>query len=91
MGKPTGFMEYARQDRGYKPVEERITHFEEFVIPLSEQEISKQGLDKELAELKARARQKIDEEKAKLQQQADDRVDQEKQKAEDKLKNLLGR
>jgi len=43
MGKPTGFMEYTRQDRDYKPVEERTKHFEEFVIPLSDQELKKQG------------------------------------------------
>lgn len=61
------------------------------LIDHAKQEIRKQGLDKELDELKAKARQKLDEEKAKLQQQADDRVEQEKQKAEDKLKNLLGR
>jgi glutamate synthase (NADPH/NADH) small chain len=36
-------MEYAPQDRAYKPVEERIRHFREFVIPLSDQEISIQG------------------------------------------------
>jgi glutamate synthase (NADPH/NADH) small chain len=41
MGKPTGFMEYTRQERGYKPVEERIKHYEEFVIPLSDQDVSK--------------------------------------------------
>ena len=40
MGKPTGFMEYSRQERDYKPVEERIKHYEEFVIPLSDQEVS---------------------------------------------------
>jgi len=43
MGKPTGFMEYSRQERGYKPVEERIKHYEEFVIPLSDQDVSTQG------------------------------------------------
>jgi len=43
MGKPTGFMEYPRHDRGYKPVEERVRHFREFVIPLNEQELSTQG------------------------------------------------
>jgi len=43
MGKPTGFMEYARQDRAYKPVEERITHFREFVIPLSDEQLRDQG------------------------------------------------
>ncbi len=43
MGKPTGFMEFPRQDRAYTPVEERIKHFEEFVIPLSDQELRRQG------------------------------------------------
>ena len=43
MGKPTGFLEYPRKDRGYKPVEERITHFNEFIIPLDEQDLSVQG------------------------------------------------
>jgi glutamate synthase (NADPH/NADH) small chain len=43
MGKPTGFIEYPRKDRKYKPVEERIRDFREFVIPLSEDEISTQG------------------------------------------------
>ena len=43
MGKPTGFLEYPRKDRGYKPVEERIKHFGEFVIALDEQELSTQG------------------------------------------------
>lgn len=61
------------------------------LIDHAKKEIQRQGLDKELAELKARAQQRIDEERAKLEQQANDRVDQEQQKAEDKLKNLLGR
>jgi len=43
MGKPTGFLEYPRRDRAYKPVEERIRHFREFVIPLSEEELQTQG------------------------------------------------
>ena len=43
MGKPTGFMEYAPKDRAYKPVEERVRDFREFVIPLSDQELSIQG------------------------------------------------
>ncbi len=43
MGKPTGFMEYARQDRTYAPAADRVTHFEEFVIPLSEDDLSVQG------------------------------------------------
>jgi glutamate synthase (NADPH/NADH) small chain len=43
MGKPTGFKEIQRQDRSYAPVSDRIQHFEEFLIPLSEEEVSKQG------------------------------------------------
>jgi len=43
MGKPTGFMEIARQDRRYTLVADRIQHYREFVVPLSEDEISRQG------------------------------------------------
>jgi len=43
MGKPTGFMEIARQDRRYKLVADRVQHYHEFVIPLTEEEVSKQG------------------------------------------------
>ena len=43
MGKPTGFMEYSRLDRSYAPVSDRITHFNEFVIALGEEQLSQQG------------------------------------------------
>ncbi len=43
MGKPTGFMEYARQERTYAPAADRITHYNEFVIPLTNDELSQQG------------------------------------------------
>jgi glutamate synthase (NADPH/NADH) small chain len=43
MGKPTGFMEVSRQDRRYTLVADRIQHYHEFVIPLSEDEIRRQG------------------------------------------------
>jgi len=43
MGKPTGFMEVARQDRRYTLVADRIHHYREFVIPLAEEEIRRQG------------------------------------------------
>lgn len=43
MGKPTGFMEIARLEREYAPVSERIKHYAEFVIPLSEPAVSQQG------------------------------------------------
>jgi glutamate synthase (NADPH/NADH) small chain len=36
MGKITGFLEYERDDRDYEPVEQRVTHWREFVLPLSE-------------------------------------------------------
>jgi glutamate synthase (NADPH) small chain len=43
MGKPTGFMEIPRRDRTDAPVADRIQHFREFVIPLSESELRQQG------------------------------------------------
>src|SRR6202521_276930 len=36
MGKITGFLEYERSDRRYEPVESRIKHWHEFVLPLPE-------------------------------------------------------
>ena len=43
MGKPTGFIEFARHDRSYAPVADRLTHYREFVIPLSEEALRQQG------------------------------------------------
>jgi glutamate synthase (NADPH/NADH) small chain len=43
MGKITGFMEFERKDRGYRPVAERVKHWNEFVVPLSEQETKTQA------------------------------------------------
>jgi glutamate synthase (NADPH) small chain len=43
MGKPTGFLEFERHDRGYEPVEDRIKDFKEFFVPLSADEMSVQG------------------------------------------------
>jgi glutamate synthase (NADPH) small chain len=43
MGKITGFMEFERRERGYRPVDERVTHYEEFVVPLSEAETKVQA------------------------------------------------
>jgi glutamate synthase (NADPH/NADH) small chain len=37
MGKVTGFLEIERQDRKYKPAADRVRHWGEFVIPLSEE------------------------------------------------------
>jgi glutamate synthase (NADPH) small chain len=38
VGKVTGFLEYEREDRDYEPVEERIRHWREFVLPLPEKD-----------------------------------------------------
>jgi glutamate synthase (NADPH/NADH) small chain len=43
MGKATGFLEIARLNRGYEPTSDRIQHYREFVIPLPEQELNRQG------------------------------------------------
>ncbi|MFM2006336.1 MAG: glutamate synthase small subunit, partial [Pseudomonadota bacterium] len=43
MGKPTGFMEISRQDRRYTLVADRVQNYQEFVIPLSEDELGRQG------------------------------------------------
>lgn len=43
MGKTTGFMEILRQDRTYAPASDRIQHYQEFIIPLTETEVSRQG------------------------------------------------
>jgi glutamate synthase (NADPH/NADH) small chain len=43
MGKITGFLEIDRQDRSYEPVADRVRHFHEFVLPVSEGEITRQA------------------------------------------------
>ena len=43
VGKVTGFLEYEREDRDYEPVEERIRHWREFVLPLPEQDYAHPG------------------------------------------------
>jgi len=43
MGKPTGFMEFERLERTYAPAADRVQHYNEFVIPLEDNEISLQG------------------------------------------------
>jgi len=43
MGKVTGFLEFDRTDRDYVPVEERIRHWREFVLPLPEDECRRQA------------------------------------------------
>ncbi len=43
MGKVTGFLEFERNDRDYRPVEERIRNYKEFVLPLPEKDIREQA------------------------------------------------
>jgi glutamate synthase (NADPH) small chain len=43
MGKVTGFLEFERNDRDYEPVEQRIRHWREFVLPLAEAETRQQA------------------------------------------------
>lgn len=43
MGKPTGFLDYEREDAEALSVEERIKDFNEFHIPLSKEDQAKQG------------------------------------------------
>lgn len=43
MGKITGFLEIERHDRKYTPVAERVKHFHEFVVPLTEKETRDQA------------------------------------------------
>ncbi len=43
MGKITGFMEYARLDEDYAPVAERIQHYREFAMGLSDPQAAQQG------------------------------------------------
>ena len=43
MGKITGFMELERLEEGYKPVVERLKHYKEFVVGLSEPQSRQQA------------------------------------------------
>ena len=43
MGKVTGFLEYERNDRDYEPVEERVRHWREFILPLPDDEYRTQA------------------------------------------------
>ncbi|MEX6726000.1 glutamate synthase subunit beta [Parapedomonas caeni] len=43
MGKPTGFLEIERHDRGYDKPEERLKHYREFIKPLPAAELRDQA------------------------------------------------
>src|SRR5428012_952 len=43
MGKTTGFLDFQRRDRSYAPIAERVTHYREFLQPLADEELQRQG------------------------------------------------
>lgn len=43
MGKVTGFLEFDRQEQKYQPAGDRIRHFREFTLPLSEVDVERQA------------------------------------------------
>jgi glutamate synthase (NADPH/NADH) small chain len=43
MGKITGFMEHERVEEGYKPIDERVKHYKEFVVGLDTEQAKVQG------------------------------------------------
>ncbi len=43
MAKPTGFLEYNRQDEGHLSIKERVKNYNEMLVPLSPEEINKQS------------------------------------------------
>lgn len=43
MGKVTGFLEIDRQVPKYRPASDRVRHFGEFTIPMSDEEVTKQA------------------------------------------------
>ncbi len=43
MGKVTGFLEIDRQVQKYRPASDRVRHFGEFTIPMSDDEVTKQA------------------------------------------------
>ena len=43
MGNPTGFLEIDKKERIYEDPKDRLKHFKEFIVPLTNEEVSKQG------------------------------------------------
>ncbi len=43
MGNPTGFLEIDKKERNYEDPKDRLKHFKEFIVPLTNKEVSKQG------------------------------------------------
>ena len=45
MGNPIGFLEIDKKERNYEDPKDRLKHFKEFIVPLTNEEVSKQVLD----------------------------------------------
>ena len=43
MGNPTGFLEIDKKEINYEDPKDRLKHFKEFIVPLTNEEVSKQG------------------------------------------------
>ncbi len=43
MGNPTAFLEIDKKERIYEDPKDRLKHFKEFIVPLTNEEVSKQG------------------------------------------------
>ena len=43
MGNPTAFLEIDKKERNYEDPKDRLKHFKEFIVPLTNDEVSKQG------------------------------------------------
>jgi len=43
MGKETGFKEFAREIPAYQPPEDRIRHWQEFALPMAQEQVENQG------------------------------------------------
>ncbi len=43
MGNPTGFLDIDKKERNYEDPKDRLKHFKEFIVPLTNEEVSKQG------------------------------------------------
>ena len=44
MGNPTGFLEIDKKERNYEDPKDRLKHFKEFIVPLTNEEVSSSKL-----------------------------------------------
>ena len=45
MGNPIGFLEIDKKERNYEDPKDRLKHFKEFIVPLTNEEVSNRVLD----------------------------------------------